>query len=238
MQFIQRRWNFQPQFIQPCLVDHGKLGNGVNAVIFVRTDSGSPHFLSGRQTIDISVVHGNGAQDIRILLQDLCQVRHIFFCQIRGQVDKCTVIPIARQVIVAESYAHERVRKFISCDTDIHLLCQRLAHHCPVNVDPCILLKLVQYHIIIVALAQGAHAAQYGKIRLGCICICLASYFIAWFLTTCRQGQYQSCCKGTGCKPSPLSHFYNPAPFSKAGGSPSPSLPVLIQTIILLPRRP
>ena len=46
VQFLQRRGHRKSQFIQPCLVDHGKLRHGIDAVILRRADPRRSHTLS------------------------------------------------------------------------------------------------------------------------------------------------------------------------------------------------
>ena len=215
VELIQRGRHFQPQIVQPRLVDHGVLRNREDAVVLRRTDARCPHPLSRREAVDIAGVYGNGAADIRVLLQDPAQVRHIFFRQVRRQVDESAVVPIPGDVIVAESHAHERVRQLLPRDADIDLLAQRLAHGSPVNADSRILLKLIQDYIIVISRAQRALSSHDCELRLSDVRVRHALFMMAViFVPARRRRQHQAGGKRTGYKPFsviaflPLTHRF------------------------------
>lgn len=128
MQLVQRGGHFQPQLVQPALVDHGELRNGEDAVILVVTDTGSAHLLGSGQTVDAAVAHGDSGTDVGMLVQDLGQVGHGLGVDVGGQVQEGAVCTVVGDIVIGEAYTHKGVRQLVTCNADVHLLAEGVAH--------------------------------------------------------------------------------------------------------------
>ena len=70
MQLIESGWDGKTQIIKPCLVNHGKLRNRINTVIFIQANPGSPHLFRCRKTINPTVIHRDCTADFRVFLEN------------------------------------------------------------------------------------------------------------------------------------------------------------------------
>lgn len=156
----------RPRSSQPCLVDHGELGDGVDGVVLLLADAGGAHLLGSGQAVDAAVAHGDGGFDVGVGFQDGGQVGHDVGGDIGLEVDEGAVRAVVGQVVVGEAHAHEGVGQVAARDADVHLLGQGVAHGVPLDVDAGGLLHLVQHLVVGVAGGQGPLAADDGKVGL------------------------------------------------------------------------
>ena len=166
MQLVQRGGDRQTQLIQPCLVDHAELRDGEDAVILLLADAGGAHLFAGGQTVDAAIVHGDGGADLRMLLENLGQVGHIFLGQIGGQVDEGAILAVGGQVVVVEAHAHEGVRQLAARDAHVDLLGKGIAHAVPLDGNAVVLLHFIEDFVVVVAAGQRGDAAHDFKIGL------------------------------------------------------------------------
>ena len=166
VQFVQGGGYGQAQIVQPCLVDHRELGDGVDGVVLLLADAGGAHLLGGGQAVDAAVAHGDGGLDVGVGLQDGGQVGHDVGGDVGLEVDEGAVRAVVGQVVVGEAHAHEGVGQVAARDADVHLLGQGVAHGVPLDVDAGGLLHLVQHLVVGVAGGQGPLAADDGKVGL------------------------------------------------------------------------
>ena len=159
----------QSQVIQPLLVDHGELLDGMDGVVIGSAGGGGAHHLGGGQAVDAAVVLGDGRLDIGVLLQDGGQVGHdLGIGNIGGQVDECTAPAIAAQVVVGPAHSLHGVGQVIAArlEADVDLLAQRVAHSLPGNLDAGVLHHGVEYRIVVIAAGQGGDAGNHIELSL------------------------------------------------------------------------
>ena len=170
MQLVQGGGDAQAQVVQPCLVDHGELGDGEDGVVLGGADAGGAHLLGGGQAVDAAVGHGDGGADVRVFIQDLRQVGHGLLVDVLGQVDEGAILAIGGQVIVGEAHAHEGVRQLAGVQLDVDLLGQGVAHGVPMDGDAHVLLELVEHFVVVIAGGQrglGPHDVELGLVFVG-----------------------------------------------------------------------
>ena len=155
VQLVQRGGHCQPQLVQPALVDHGELRNGEDAVILIGTDACSAHLLGSRQTVDAAVAHGDGGTDVGVLIQNLGQVGHDLGVDIGGQVQEGAVCTVVGDIVIGEAYTHKGVRQLVTCNADVHLFAEGVAHGLVVHLDADVICQLLQHLVVVVAGAQG-----------------------------------------------------------------------------------
>ena len=163
VQLVEGGGHFEAEVIQPCLVDHRVLGDGVDGVVLFLADAGGAHLLGGGQAVDAAVAHGDGRLDVGVGLQDGGQVRHDVGGDVGLEVDEDAVRAVVGQVVVGETHAHESVGPVAAGDADVDLLGQGVAHGVPLDRDAGGLLHLVQHLVVGVAGGQRALPADDGE---------------------------------------------------------------------------
>ncbi len=210
-QLLDSLGNCQPQVVQPRLVDHGELLDGMDGVVVGSAGGAGAHHLGGRQAVDLSIVLGDSGLDLGILLQNGGEVGHYAgIGDVGRQVDEGAAPAIAAQVIVGPAHGLHSVGQLAAGQADVDLLAQGVAHGLPVDLDARVLHHGIEDRIVVIAAGEGGDAGNDVEFRLVGVGIGLAA--IGGAVVPAAAGGQQSQ-QHDGCQNKGQYFLHNDSPF-------------------------